>query len=151
MPTFEIQGLLGQANQLYVNGELDQAQAILQEIIRVDYNVFAAWQTLGEVHKDKGNIEKCLTAWMTAAHLRPKDTELWSAVASLSVQCGLVEQADYCYHKLSRARPQDVDILWDRALLNRDHGHNKKVSRYRTIVSGGDADPYRLLKSIARF
>lgn len=122
-----MQGLLGTANQLFVNGKLDEAQEILEEVIRIDYNVFAAWQTLGEVHKDRGNIDKCLTAWMSAAHLRPKDADMWRAVANLSLQCNLVDQADYCYNKLSRARPQDVDILWDRAMLNREYQRNHKV------------------------
>lgn len=119
--------MLGRANQSFVNKDLNEAQDILEEVIRIDYNVFAAWQTLGEVHKDRGDLDKCLTAWMIAAHLRPKDGDMWYSVANLSAQLSHLDQADYCYNKLARARPQDVDVLWDRADFNREHGRNRKV------------------------
>lgn len=119
--------MLGRANQKFVEHDLDEAQKILEEIIRIDYNVFAAWQTLAEVHKDRGNMDKCLTALMTAAHLRPKDSDIWASVAALSVASGLIDQADYCYNKLCQALPQNVDVIWDRAILNKDNARSKKA------------------------
>ena len=129
--------MLGRANQCYVVQDLDNAQAILQEIIRIDHNVFAAWQLLGEVHQDRGDLDKCMIAWMTAAHLRQREPSIWQALVNLSIQKDLVDQADYCYQKLCKACPQDVDIVWDRAIYNRDHGQTRKVSvpGHRSIVS----------------
>lgn len=119
--------MLGQANQCFVEGRLVEAQKILEEVIRIDYNVFQAWQTLGEVHRDKGSVDKCLTAWMSAAHLRPKDGDMWAAVADLSMQCGLIDQTDYCLNKLCQARPKSFAALWERANLNKDHQRPRKV------------------------
>lgn len=119
--------MLGRANQCYVDNKLEEAQGILEEIIRIDSNVFAAWQTLGEVHKDRGKLDKCLTAWMTAAHLHPKNGAIWEACALLSVQMNLVDQADYCYNRLTSAMPKDVNVFYQRAFFNKENDRPQKV------------------------
>lgn len=146
-PSFEIQGMLGQANQCFAVQKLDEAQTILREIIRIDPNVFAAWRTLGEVHKDralmeitgspeeKQSMEKCLTAFMTAAHLRPRDGPIWEDCANISKHLELIDQADYCYNKLCATKSDDVDLLWDRAKFNEAHDRNHKaIECYKHIL-----------------
>lgn len=132
----EVKYLLGYANQAFASGDFSEALKTLQEIIRIDSNVFAAWQTLGEVHRERGNIDKCLGAWISAAHLKPKDADLWLTCAKLSQDAQLWDQADYCYNRAIHARPTDVDVIWDRAILARDNGRTKKaIDCFRSLLN----------------
>ncbi|KAG5518178.1 hypothetical protein PMAC_003364 [Pneumocystis sp. 'macacae'] len=135
-PSEEVKCLLGYANQAFASGDFSEALKTLQEIIRIDSNVFAAWQTLGEVHRERGNIDKCLGSWISAAHLKPKDADLWLTCAKLSQDSKLWDQADYCYNRAIHARPSDVDAIWDRAILARDRGRMKKaIDCFRNLLN----------------
>ncbi|EEB06773.1 transcription factor tfiiic complex subunit sfc4 [Schizosaccharomyces japonicus yFS275] len=135
-PSLEVQSLLSRANHAFAQeGNFEEAQRLAEEIVRIDNNMIAAWKMLGECHRQKGNervnIEKCLIAWMAAAHLKPRDHELWATCARLSESLGFWEQADYCYNHAIQAKPSEVDKLieyiWDRAILNQEHERYKKA------------------------
>ncbi len=120
--------MLGQANTAYAANNLDEALRILEEVIRIDSNVSVAWQILGQIHKEKGNNERALIAWMSAATIRRKDADLWLACAKLSEEAELLIQADYCYNQVIHERPGEVEAIWDRAQLLKKLGRTKKVT-----------------------
>ncbi|KAK9238729.1 hypothetical protein V1525DRAFT_87424 [Lipomyces kononenkoae] len=126
-PSEEVKILLGQANQAYATGDLDEAERILGEVIRIDNHVYAAWKTLGEIHKQRGDIPKCLLAWISAGHLRLKDSELWSICGKLSFQIGQVDQALYCYNRAILANSQDVEAIFERGLVFKEMGNVGKA------------------------
>ncbi|KAK9368534.1 hypothetical protein V1509DRAFT_623193 [Lipomyces kononenkoae] len=126
-PSEEVKILLGQANQAYATGDLDEAERILGEVIRIDNHVYAAWKTLGEIHKQRGDIPKCLLAWISAGHLRLKDSELWSICGKLSFQIGQVDQALYCYNRAILANGQDVEAVFERGLVFKEMGNLGKA------------------------
>ncbi|KAK9460495.1 uncharacterized protein V1516DRAFT_652483 [Lipomyces oligophaga] len=126
-PSEEVKILLGQANQAYATNDLDEAEKILAEVIRIDHNVYAAWKTLGEIHKQRGDISKCLLAWILAAHLRLKDAELWSICGKLSFQINQIDQALYCYNRAILANSNDVEAIFERGLIFKELGTVSKA------------------------
>ncbi|KAK9467184.1 hypothetical protein V1512DRAFT_262142 [Lipomyces arxii] len=126
-PSEEVKILLGQANQAYATDDLDEAERFLAEVIRIDNHVYAAWKTLGEIHKQRGDIPKCLLAWISAGHLRLKDSELWSICGKLSVQIGQIDQALYCYNRAILANSRDVESIYERGMVFKQMGNNSKA------------------------
>ncbi|KAK9475358.1 uncharacterized protein V1510DRAFT_443573 [Dipodascopsis tothii] len=126
-PSEEVKMLLGLANQAYATNDLDEAENILAEIIRIDHHVYAAWKTLGEIHKQRGDIQKCLLSWISAGHLRLKDGELWSICGKLSMETGQIDQALYCYNRAILANGQDVEAIFERGLVFKEMGNLPKA------------------------
>ncbi|PUU76293.1 hypothetical protein B9Z19DRAFT_1194856 [Tuber borchii] len=138
--SFEIRGLLGQANSAYAFGKLDEAMKLVKQIIHIEPGVYSAWKILGEIFKEKGDKRKCLLAWLTAAHARPKDWELWVMCAKMSLdQYGTdnrayKDQAVYCYNRAISAKPENIDAIYDRALLLKELGSlNKAAEGFVTL------------------
>jgi general transcription factor 3C polypeptide 3 (transcription factor C subunit 4) len=132
--SFEVKSLMGEANQAYAFGHLDKAMALVKRIIQIEAGVYAAWKILGEIFKEKGENHKCLLAWLTAAHAKPKDFELWLTCARMSLdQYGpdkknYRDQAIYCYNRAIRAEPDNIDAIYDRALLLKETGQLHKAA-----------------------
>ncbi|CAA20753.1 transcription factor TFIIIC complex subunit Sfc4 [Schizosaccharomyces pombe] len=158
LPSVEVQQMLSLANHLFAQeGNFDEAQKLAEEIVRIDNNVIAAWKMLGECHRQRGNgrvnIEKCLIAWMAAAHLKPKDHELWFTCAKLSESLEFWDQADYCYNRAVSAKPPNKSELkkyiWNRSVLNKEHGSLKKAAEgFKFLLQ---SSPYNasILKNLA--
>ncbi|EPY49866.1 transcription factor tfiiic complex subunit sfc4 [Schizosaccharomyces cryophilus OY26] len=158
VPSVEVQQLLSIANRLFAQeGNFAEAQKIAEEIVRIDNNVIAAWKMLGECHRQRGNervnIEKCLIAWMAAAHLKPKDYEMWATCAHLNESLEFWDQADYCYSRAILAKPNKENLLneyiFNRSILNKDHGSLKKAAEgFRQLLPSSPFD-VSLLKHLA--
>ena len=63
-----------------------------------------------------------------AAHLTKKDSDLWRRLAHMSSDQGAVSQAIYCWNKVLRLAPDDLDGLFDRSVLYAKQEDFKKVS-----------------------
>lgn len=133
-PSGEVRALLGEANQYFANGQLEKSQKLLEEVIRIDFNIYAAWKTLGEVHCDRGDEEKCLLAWITAAHLKPRDASLWIQCAKLSEAHNRRQQTIYCYSRAITAKPRNVALIFERARLYKENGNfAKALEQYKHL------------------
>lgn len=84
MLTPEVQALLGQANYAYVSKDYKTAVDVFQQVIVKNPSVFQAWNSMGLIQEELGNIEKALQLFMVAAHLTPKDGALWKKLAVIS-------------------------------------------------------------------
>ena len=80
----EVQNLLGMANHAYVNRDYKQAVDLFQQVIVTHPSVFQAWNIMGVIQEELGNIEKALQLYLVAAHLTPKDGALWKKLAIIS-------------------------------------------------------------------
>jgi general transcription factor 3C polypeptide 3 (transcription factor C subunit 4) len=132
--SFEVKSLMGEANQAYAFGQLDKAMGLVKRIIQIEAGVYSAWKILGEIFKEKGEDHKCLLAWLTAAHAKPKDFELWLTCARMSLdQYGpdkknYRDQAIYCYNRAIRAEPDNIDAIYDRAVLLKETSQLHKAA-----------------------
>lgn len=153
--SFEVRSLLGQANQAYAFRKLDEALKAVKQIIQIEPGVYAAWKILGEIFSEKGDKNKCLLAWLTAAHARPKDWELWLMCAKMSLdQYGpdkqsYRDQAIYCYNRAIRANPDNIDAIYDRSLLLKDAGQVSKAAEGFVMLNRLLPNDMTVLKELA--
>ncbi|KAG0215651.1 transcription factor TFIIIC subunit tfc4 [Mortierella sp. GBA30] len=113
----EVQNLLGAANNAYVIKDYKLAVDLFQQVIVKNPSVFQAWNNMGLIQEELGNIEKALQLFMVAAHLTPKDGALWKKLAVISKERGYDQQALYCFSRAYRADKDDMDALWDRSVM----------------------------------
>lgn len=147
----EIRVLMSEANQKYVQNDLATAQEIVEQIIRIDGGVYPAWKMLGEIHKEKGDEKKCFMSWFTAAHCRPKDSQLWLECARMSIdQEGPNETAIYCYNRALRASPDDITIIYEKAVLYKDLGQLHKAAEGFSQLTKVLPNDMSVLKEIAQ-
>ncbi|KAJ7512667.1 TPR-like protein [Mycena galericulata] len=122
--SFEVRSLLGDGNQAYVDGNLPEAVRIMLEVIRIEPRAASAWSVLAQCHEDMKQDQQALQLRIMAAHLR-HDADEWDRLARQSKELGYNHQALYCWGKLSKLDPSNVNAQWDRALLARDMGDLK--------------------------
>lgn len=121
----EVQALLADANLAYVEQRLEDAIPKLEEVIRIEPNVMAAWRTLGLIYEELGEEQKSIQCRIIGAHLEPRANHEWKSLAYRSIKQGLFRQAIYCFQQAIKIDKVDVDSIWDRALLLRDLGDHK--------------------------
>lgn len=121
----EVQALLADANLAYVEQRLYDAIPKLEEVIRIEPNVKAAWNTLGLIYEEVGEEEKSIQCRIIGAHLQSGASEEWKSLAYRSIAQMLYRQAIYCFQQAIRIDKTDIDSIWDRALLLRDLGDYK--------------------------
>ncbi|SPO20909.1 related to transcription factor TFIIIC subunit [Ustilago trichophora] len=121
----EVQALLADANLAYVENRLRDAIPKLEEVIRIEPNVKAAWNTLGLIYDELGEEEKSIQCRIIGAHLQSGATQEWKSLAYRSIKQMLYRQAIYCFQQAIKIDKSDVDSIWDRALLLRDLGDYK--------------------------
>ena len=148
--------MVGEGNQAYVDGRVQDAIRIMQEVIRIEPKAISAWAVLANCQADMGLHDKALQLRIMAAHLK-HDPERWYELAQQS-RCdlarfvfiddcrgftftcairdmGFSKQALYCYSKAYSLDPTNVDALWDRAILAKEMGQINTVSVMLSIVS----------------
>lgn len=131
--SFEVKSLMGEANQAFAFGNIEKAMDLVKKVIQIEAGVYSAWKILGEIFKERGENHKCLLAWLTACHAKPKDWELWLMCAKMSLdQFGqdkqnYQDQAIYCYNRAIRANPDNIDAIYDRSLLYKEMGQLRKA------------------------
>lgn len=109
--------VIGKANVAYTMGQFQNAIALIHALIKVAPMAYQAWATLATIYEELGNMDKALQTYLMAAHLSKTDGPLWRRLGALSVKEGLKEQAIYCYGRAIKSNKEDVDALWDRAML----------------------------------
>ncbi|ORY54996.1 hypothetical protein BCR35DRAFT_284512 [Leucosporidium creatinivorum] len=118
-PSTEVKDLLGRANRHYALGEGDQAIELLTEVVRIEPSLRVPWYTLASIYEEKGDTEKAVGFKMIAAHLMPvkRAAVEWASLGAQSRDIGLLQQAIYCFTQAIKGDKDDVDSMWDRAVL----------------------------------
>ncbi|XP_058794827.1 general transcription factor 3C polypeptide 3-like isoform X4 [Phymastichus coffea] len=123
-----LQGLMGEANLRYARGEIELATQICMEIIRQVPNAPEPFHTLASIYEND-QPEKAMQFQLIAAHLSPKDSELWVRLATSSLASGNLRQALTCYSKAIQASPKDIELYEIRAKLQEKFGDKKAYIR----------------------
>ncbi|TKA57180.1 hypothetical protein B0A53_01136 [Rhodotorula sp. CCFEE 5036] len=118
-PSPEVKRLIGQANQAYAEGSLDTAVELLSEVVRIDPIIRVSWYTLATIYEEKGDQERAVQCKIVATHLLGKDQAAaeWASLGRECRQIGLMQQAIYCFTQAIKVDKEDVDTMWDRAVL----------------------------------
>ncbi|KAI9094911.1 hypothetical protein DFS34DRAFT_627662 [Phlyctochytrium arcticum] len=119
--------IVGKANVAYTLGDYAEAVKLLHEVIKEAPNAYQAWVTLAMVHDELGDTLTAMRTYMMAAHLSPKDGDLWRRLGVMSKKFGHNEQALYCLTNAIRVDPSDIDALWDRSVIYLDRRMMQKA------------------------
>jgi len=75
--------MVGEGNQAYVDGRVQDAIRIMQEVIRIEPKAISAWAVLANCQTDMGLHDKALQLRIMGAHLK-HDPERWYELAQQS-------------------------------------------------------------------
>lgn len=118
----EVAQLISQANEAFVEQNLQVAEQLFNEVIKKDPRNFAAYETLGDIYQLQGRMNDCCNSWFLAAHLNSSDWEFWKIVAILSQDLGHIRQAIYCYSRVIHLNREEWECVYRRALLYKQTG-----------------------------
>lgn len=141
---------LGEANLAYATGQTAEAISLLLDVVKIAPNLPDPYHTLGLLHEQKGDKKKALDLYMIAAHITPRDINLWKRLATMSSDQGLIRQAVYCYTQVLRRDKDDLDSKYDRALLYAEIEDNKKAIEEFTKLQEVRPDHPEVPKALAR-
>jgi tetratricopeptide (TPR) repeat protein len=105
----EASQLMGKANAAFVGKRYDEAVSALLEVVRLAPDCFEPYHTLGMVFEEMGQMDKSLGYFMLAAHLNPRNLDLWKRIAEMAITLGRLNEAVYCLGKVIKMG--DVDEL----------------------------------------
>lgn len=153
----DIKRRLARAVTLFQNEQEYEAAEALEEIIRLNAEVPAAWLLLAGIYEDDGQIDRALRCLIMAAHTSTKSTTPWINAAVLAEsQHGLereyyLSQAQFCYSAAIRNEPKSMECRRARAAILEERGKRKTaISEYRNIATRepGDVDSLRRLAEL---
>lgn len=131
----EVKALLAQANIAYVEANLPAAIRQLEEVIRIEPTVKGAWYTLGMCFEEMGEEEKSIQCRIVGAHLTSNASDEWKSLARRSRERGLFQQSIYCLQQAIKKNRNDLDALWDQAVLLKDSGRQRAaVEAFQAIL-----------------
>src|ERR1700753_660944 len=83
----QVKGMVGEGNQAYVDGRVQDAIRVMQEVIRIEPRAISAWAVLANCQADMGLHDKALQLRIMAAH-QTHDPERWYELSQQS-RCDL--------------------------------------------------------------
>lgn len=86
------------------------------------------FHTLASIY-ETDQPEKAMQFQLIAAHLSPRDADLWVRLAQTSLASGNLRQALTCYSKAIQASPKDIELYEYRAKLQEEFGDSKAYIR----------------------
>jgi Flp pilus assembly protein TadD len=102
---------LERAEQLRLQGLLDQAQKICESLLRRHPDYFGAAHTLGLVHIERRNYQRALDSLVRAVMLNPRSWTSLTALGQVYLRLGATEMAAHVLEQARAIQPQDADIL----------------------------------------
>ncbi|KAL9098728.1 MAG: hypothetical protein Q9163_005663 [Psora crenata] len=140
-PGVEFKAHLSEATMAFTHSDFDKAELFTLKALQLNPEMFQAHNLLSEIHTARGDKEKALSAAWNGAHTRPRDTQMWSRIASLILERdsddveATVRHAIYCYTRIITVDKHNIEARYQRATLNRELGHKRKVIlEYESIL-----------------
>eukprot|EP00375_Theileria_parva_P001287 XP_763958.1 hypothetical protein [Theileria parva strain Muguga] len=106
----ELEKLLQEATDLYLNKNFEEAVKILKELIRRAPGLHDPFHMLGLIYQNEYNdVTTANSYYLLAAHLVPTDTDLWQRIGEMSQETGNIDQAIYCFKKCQRDQEGQIN------------------------------------------
>lgn len=134
--------IMGQANMCFVSRKYEEASGLLLEVIRQAPHAYEAYQTLGLIHEETGDLSKALSYYVIAAHLVKTDADLWRKLARLTLDLNRPSEAIFYLSKLIRMRDARPEYFWTRArlLVQRRETRRAVLSFHRLLLGEVEGD-----------
>lgn len=132
-PSEEFKALHSRAAEAFIEGDVDRAEELAKETVRLNPEIFIAHSLLSEIHSAQGDMGRAITALFHAVHTRPRDVETWLKVADMVMEsvgderAPAIADAIYCLNRVIGVEPTHVQGRYQRAALNREIGYNGKA------------------------
>lgn len=140
-PRGDITARLSKVNQAFLSGDYDQALDLAFEIIRINAETHQAWTALSSIFRERGELDRALSAMVYAAHLRPKDVSGWLQCASFALETtsdedpAHLQTARLCYSAALRADPTNIAARLGKAAVCHQQGHlSAAISEYKIVL-----------------
>lgn len=128
-----------------MSGDYEQALDLAFEVIRINAETHQAWTALSSIFRERGEIDRALSAMVYAAHLRPKDVSGWLRCASFALDSILdddgedessnLHSARLCYSAALRADPTNIDARLGKADVCHRQGHlSAAIAEYNHVL-----------------
>ena len=119
---------MGQANRAYVEKRYDDAIKLIMDVIRHEPNSHETYRLLALIYDEIGQKEKSFGYYSIAAHLTPKDANLWKTLAIMSKDVGQSDQTLYYLSKAVRADSKDAASVWQYVEALKAANNKRKVT-----------------------
>ncbi|GAA5898643.1 hypothetical protein JCM8208_004721 [Rhodotorula glutinis] len=142
-PSPEVKRLLSQATSAYAQGSHTEAIELFSEVIRIDPVISQAWYTLATIYEELEDREKSVQCKIVATHLLGSQGAAdWADLGRECRDIGLLHQAIYCFTQAIKGDKEDVDAMWDRAILLKLSGAtNMAIRAFFALLSLLPHDP----------
>lgn len=95
----QVERMLGEANNNFVEKNYARAVELLTEVVRLAPHLPVAYNTLGLIYEQLGDLRKAVQFYIFAAHLS-RDAQQWKRLGNLSHELKDYKQALYCYKRV---------------------------------------------------
>ena len=129
-----IQELLNQANNYYLNDNYEEAKKVLETIISVSPNLQEPYLILSQIYEEEKNDEKSLFFLMLAAQSSGGDKNIWIKCCNYNKKLKNYRQAEYCITRALKLDKKNLYILYERASLNEELGDIFKAIKIYTVI-----------------
>ncbi|KAL9125829.1 MAG: hypothetical protein Q9217_005026 [Psora testacea] len=140
-PGVEFKAQLSEATMAFTQSDFEKAELFTLKALQLNPEMFEAHNLLSEIHAARGDKDKALSAAWNGAHTKPRDIEMWSRIASIILERSdndrdaTLRDAIYCYTRIIAVDKRNVEARYQRATLNRELGHKRKViAEYEYIL-----------------
>ena len=129
-----VQDLLNQANNYYLNNDYPKAKEVLETIISVYPNLQEPYLILSQIYEEEKNDEKSLFFLMLAAQSSGGDKDIWIKCCNYNKKLKNYRQAEYCITRALKLDKKNLYILYERGALNEELGDIFKAIRIYTVL-----------------
>jgi len=129
-----IQDLLNQANNLYLNNDYPKAKEVLETIISIFPNLQEPYLILSQIYEEEKNDEKSLFFLMLAAQSSGGDKNIWIKCCNFNKKLKNYRQAEYCITRALKLDKKNLYILYERGALNEELGDIFKAIRIYKLI-----------------
>ena len=129
-----VQDLLNQANNYYLNNDYPKAKEVLETIISVYPNLQEPYLILSQIYEEEKNDEKSLFFLMLAAQSSGGDKDIWIKCCNYNKKLKNFRQAEYCITRALKLDKKNLYILYERGALNEELGDIFKAIRIYTVL-----------------
>ncbi|GAB0138618.1 hypothetical protein EsDP_00006844 [Epichloe bromicola] len=147
-PRGDITARLSRVTHAFLSGDYDRALDIAFEVIRINAETHQAWTALASIFRERGELDRALSAMVYAAHLRPKDVSGWLGSASFALELAIdddsanLHTARLCFSAALRADRNNVEARVGKASVCLQQGHlSAAIAEYEYILK---REPYNL-------
>ncbi|GAB5371401.1 hypothetical protein AAMO2058_001576800 [Amorphochlora amoebiformis] len=131
----EAEALWGQANAAIIEGDTKKAKELCKKCIMLSPSAHEPYRTLGLVYHEEGDVVNALEMKKIAAHIHPKDLDLWREIAQIQTDLEHYREALYSYGRILRFDAKAADVLENRAILFQElHMPSQAMQAYERLI-----------------